>query len=61
MTSQFVDMTLSLNFLNVAVFSFVKFSFWSKSHVNIMAGSGVMTIFVYKGLTRDPDVRNTPV
>ena len=29
----------------------VKFSYWSKFHVNIITGSGVMTIFVYKGLT----------
>ena len=26
-----------------------------------MTGSGVMTIFVYKGLTRNPEIRNTPV
>ena len=25
-----------------------------------MTGSGVMTIFVYKGLTRNPETRNTP-
>ena len=29
-----------------------KFSYWSKFYVNIVAGSGLMTIFVYKGLTR---------
>ena len=34
---------------------------WSKFHVNIMTDSGVMTIFVYKGLIRNPEIRNTPV
>ena len=38
----------------------VKFSYWSKFHVNIITGSGVMVIFFYKGLTRNPKVRNTP-
>ena len=41
--------------------SLVKFSFWSKFLVNIMTGSGVMRIFVYKELTRNPEIRNTPV
>ena len=41
--------------------SLVKFSFWSKFHVNIMTGFGVMTIFVYKGLTRNPEIENTPI
>ena len=41
--------------------SLVKFSFWSKFHVNIMTGFGVMTIFVYKGLTRNPEIGNTPI
>ena len=26
----------------------LKFSYWSKFHVNIMNGSGVMTVFIYK-------------
>ena len=33
-------------------FSLVKFSYCSKFHANVITGSGVMTIFVYKGLTR---------
>ena len=41
--------------------SLVKFSYWSKFHVNIIAGSGVMTIFFYKGLTRKMEIGNTPV
>ena len=28
---------------------------------HIITGSGVMTIFVYKGLTRNPEIRNTNV
>ena len=27
----------------------------------IIAGSGVMTVFVYKELTRNPEIGNTPV
>ena len=38
-----------------------KVCYWSKFHVNIMTGSGVMTISFYKRLTRNPEIRNTPV
>ena len=31
-------------------FSLIKFSYWSKFHVNIMTSSGVITSFVYKEL-----------
>ena len=41
-------------------FSLVKFSCWSKFHVNIITGSGVMTISFYKGLTRNLEIGNTP-
>ena len=41
--------------------SLVKFSYCSKFHVNIMTDSGVMTISFYKGLTRNPEIGNTPV
>ena len=41
--------------------STVRFSYWSKFHVNIITGSGIMTIFFYKGLTRNPEIGNTPV
>ena len=37
------------------------FSYWSKFHVNIITDSGVRAIFVYKGLTRNTEIRNTPV
>ena len=41
--------------------SLLKFSYWSKFHVNIMTGSGVSTIFVYKWLTRNLKIRNTHI
>ena len=41
--------------------SLAKFSYWSKFHVNIIAGSAVMTIYFYKGLTQNPEIGNTPV
>ena len=39
--------------------SLIKFSYWSKSHVNIITCSGVMKIFFYNGLTTNPEIRNT--
>ena len=36
-------------------------SHWSQFHVNIIIGSGIMTIFFYKGLTRNPEIGNTHV
>ena len=41
--------------------SLVKFSYWSKFHVNIVTGSGIMTILFYKRLTKNPEIGNTPV
>ena len=41
--------------------SFVMFSYWCKFHVNIITGARVMTIFLYKGLTRNPEIGNIPV
>ena len=38
----------------------VTFSYWWKFHVSIITGSGVMTIYFYKGLTRNPENGNTP-
>ena len=40
-------------------FCLVKFSYWSKFHVNIITGSGVMTISFYKGFTRNPEIGKT--
>ena len=60
------DVTIFRHDVNVKFFwrcfvSLVKFSYWSKFHVNIMTGSGIMTIFLFKGLTRNPEIVNTPV
>ena len=41
--------------------SLVKVSSWSKLHVYIITGSGVMTIFFYERLTRNLEIGNTPV
>ena len=41
--------------------SLVKFSCCSKFHTNTITCSGVMTIFFYKKLTGNPEIRNTPV
>ena len=41
--------------------SFFKFSYWPKFHVNIITGSEIITISFYKGLTRNPEIGNTPV
>ena len=60
-TSEFSDMTSTSNVFDVVLFFFVKFSYWSKFHINIIAGSGIMKIFFYKGLTRNPEIVNTPV
>ena len=59
MKSQFSEMTPS-NFFDVALFK-RKFSYWSKFHINIITGSGIMTILFYKGLTRNPEIGNTPI
>ena len=55
----FVNMTSSSSFFNVIVFSLS--SFVSKFHFNIITGFGVMTFFVYKGLTRNPEIGNTRI
>ena len=59
LTLPFVDMTSSSNFFDCFI-SYVKFSYWSKYDLNIIAGPGVMIIFFYKGLNRNPETRNTP-
>ena len=61
MMSQFYDMMSSSIFFYAFFVSLVKFSYCSKFHVNIITGSGVMTISFYKGLARNPEIRNTPV
>ena len=61
MTSQFSDMESSSIFFWRFSLSFVKFSYWSKFHVNIITSSEVMIIYFYKGSTRNPEIRNTPI
>ena len=41
--------------------SLVRFTYRSKFHVNIITGTGLMTIYFYKGLTRNPEIGNTLV
>ena len=36
--------------------SLVKLSYWFKFHINIITGSGIMTISFYKGLTRNLEI-----
>ena len=50
MTSQFADMKSPSNFFDIAVF------FLSNFLVIIMTGCGVMTISIYKGLTRNLEI-----
>ena len=61
MTSQLADMTSSTSFICRCFVFLVKISYWSKFHVNVITGSGVMTIFFYKGLTRNPEIGYIPV
>ena len=39
----------------------LKLKYWSKFHANIILGSRVMRIFLYKELIRNPEIGNTPV
>ena len=49
-------MTYSQKIFYVAVFSY-----WSKFHVNIITGSRVTTIFLYKDLTRNRKYRKSEI
>ena len=60
------DVTIYRHHVSVKFFwrcfvSLVRFSYWSKFHVNITTGTGVMAIYFYKGLTRSPEIGNTPI
>ena len=59
------DLTIFRHDVNVKLFwpfflSIFNFSYWFKFHVNIITSSGLMIIFFYKGLTRNPETGNTP-
>ena len=61
-----IDITIFWQEVSVRFFwrcfvSLVKFNYWSKVHVNIITGSGIMKIFFYKGLTRNPEIGNNSV
>ena len=64
MMSQFCDITLSSNFFDVVLFLFSSLvtgpSFMSICR-HVITGSEIITIFFYKGLTRNPEMGNTPV
>ena len=64
MALQFVDVRSS-SFFFLCVWccrvSFVKFSYRIRFNINIITGSGVLTIFVYTGLTKNAEIGNTPV
>ena len=60
MTPQSDDMR-SLSVFLTLLFSLVKLSYWSMFHVNIITGSLVMTIFLQRGLTRNPEIGITCV
>ena len=60
MTWQFFQVTSSSIFWRCRAF-LIKFSYYSQFHVNVIAGSGVITTFVYKGLNKNPEISNTPL
>ena len=51
---------VNVKFFGRCFVSLINFSYWSKFHVNMITGSGVITIFFYKGFTRNPEIGNTP-
>ena len=57
MTSQFLLIWHHRQFFWRCFVSLVKFSNWSKFHV--ITDSGVMTIFFYKRLIKNPEIGNT--
>ena len=59
-TSQFSDMMSSSTFLTLLCFS-CQVQLLNKFHVNIINGSGVMTVSFYKGLIRNLEIGDTPV
>ena len=66
MMSQFSNMmsqfsNIIIKFFWHCFFSLTVLSYWSKFHVNIITGSGVVAIFFYKGVTRNPEIGNNPI
>ena len=52
---------VTVNFFKRYFVSIVKFKHWSKFRVNIITGSGVMTILFNKRLTKNLEIGNTPI
>ena len=50
-----------ITFFRPCFLSLVKFNYCSKVHVNIFTGSRVITVYFYKGLTRNPEIGNISV
>ena len=48
-----------VNFFRRCLVSLVKFKYWPKFHVNIITGSGVMIIYLYKGYW--PEIRKLEI
>ena len=61
MASQFFNMTSLSSFIWPCFVFLVKFSYWFKFLVNIITGSGVITISFYKRLTRNPEIEKISV
>ena len=59
-TSEFASLTSLAIFWRCHV-SLLKLRYWSKFYVNINTGSGIVTIFINKGMTRNLEIWNTPV
>ena len=51
----------TLSFFWHCFVSLVKFKYCTKFNVNIITSSGIMTIFFYKGLTRNLEIGNSPI
>ena len=60
MKSQCSKRKPSSTFFAAVLFKF-RFSYWSKFYVNIVSGSGVIAIFLYKEFNRNPEIENNPV
>ena len=58
-TWPFINIDVIVNFFWRCRVFLVKFSYWPKFHINMMTSPWVMTIFVYKGLARNPEIENT--
>ena len=61
MASQFFDMASLSSFFWPCFVFLVNFSYWFKFLVNIITGSGVVTVSFYKRLTRNPEIENISV